>query len=178
MQTTIIETQEQLETLLDDSRCLIVRGSLEIKFSIGWSYGVRYIRADGYISATGDIRATGDISARGYISATGHIRADGYISATGNISATGDISAKIIYFVSIYAPKFKSLICDAFVPRAGNNDRQQWAERFGINTSAGCWEEFIQRLAEVAPRLLENESRWLPVERIMLKSVLGHYRES
>ena len=93
-----------------------------------------------------------------------------------SIRASGDISASRIYFKCIYAFQFKKLTCNAVVPLAGFNAREQWGARFCIDTTTGCWDEFIERLSSVAEKLLKKK-HWLPVEIIMLKSVLGHYRE-
>ena len=71
----------------------------------------------------------------------------------------------------------KKLICKAVVPESVCSwDREHWAGRFGIDTSTGCWDEFVERLAVVAPKLLKKK-HWLPIERIMLKSVLGKYAD-
>jgi hypothetical protein len=139
------------------------------------------------ISAS-DIRAS-DISAIGSISAR-DIRASD-ISAIGSISArdisardirasdirASDISASVIKTASIYAIKFtSSMKCDGIYPLSGPSDRAQWAARFGIDTSDGCYKEWHERLDKVAKRLLRKKC-WLPIERQMLLSVTGYYKD-
>lgn len=150
-----IETAQQLESALDSNRDLIVDGDLEITLSVLFSANVRHISARGSISAR-DISAS-DIRAR-------------------DISAR-DISARVIKTSSIYAVAFaESLKCIGIYPLSGPNDRRQWADRFGIDTSSGCYEEWHERLAAVAPKLLRRRC-WLPIERQMLLSVTGYYKD-
>lgn len=145
-----IETAQQLESALDSNRDLIVDGDLEITLSVLFSANVRHIRAR-------DIRASD-------------------ISASGSIIAS-DIRASVIKTSSIYAIKFiSSMKCDGIYPLSGPSDRAQWAARFGIDTSDGCYVEWHERLAEVAPKLLRRKC-WLPIERQMLLSVTGYYKD-
>ena len=98
------------------------------------------------------------------------------ISASGSISAR-DIRASVIKTSSIYAIKFiSSMKCDGIYPLSGPSDRAQWAARFGIDTSGGCYEEWHDRLAKVAKRLLKKKC-WLPIERQMLMSVTDYYKD-
>jgi len=54
-------------------------------------------------------------------------------------------------------------------------DREFWGERFGIDTSTGCWDEFAARLSAVAPKLLRKK-HWLPIEKLMIESCAGKYK--
>jgi hypothetical protein len=201
-----IETAAQLESALDERRNLVVDGDLEITIDVPYSANVgnidarnirardirardisaRDIRASGIIIASNirarDIRAR-DISARD-ISAS-DIRASGSIIARDirarDISASDisarDISARVIKTSSIYAVAFaESLKCISIYPLSGPSDRAQWAARFGIDTSDGCYKEWHDRLAKVAKRLLRKKC-WLPIERQMLLSVTGYYKD-
>jgi len=77
----------------------------------------------------------------------------------------------------VFGIKVKKLICKAVVPASVSSwDREFWADRFGIDTSNGCWDEFVERLAVVAPKLLKKK-HWLPIERLMLESSLGKYAD-
>ena len=145
-----IETAQQLESALDSNRDLIVDGDLEITLSVLFSANVRYISASDIIAR--------DISAR-------------------DIRASGSISASVIKTSSIYAVDFaESLKCIGIYPLSGPSDRAQWAARFGIDTSDGCYKEWHDRLAKVAKRLLRKKC-WLPIERQMLLSVTDYYKD-
>ena len=152
----------------------------------------RDIRASGSISAR-DIRASdiiasdisaSDIRARDIIASdisASDIRACGSISArdisASDIRASGSISASVIKTSSIYAVDFaESLKCIGIYPLSGPSDRAQWAARFGIDTSDGCYKEWHDRLAKVAKRLLRKKC-WLPIERQMLLSVTDYYKD-
>ncbi len=154
-----IETAAQLESALDERRNLVVDGDLEITIDVPYSANVGYIRAR-------DIRSS-DIIARDII-------ARDIIASDIRASV---ISARVIKTSSIYAVAFaESLKCIGIYPLSGPNDRRQWADRFGIDTSSGCYEEWHERLAEVAKRLLRKKC-WLPIERQMLLSVTGYYKD-
>jgi len=102
----------------------------------------------------------------------GYISASGYISAR-DISASGYIKTSCLLGIKFTV----KLSCKAVVPNTcASWDREFWAARFGIDTSTGCWDEFVERLAVVAPKLLKNK-HWLPIEKLMLESSLGMYRE-
>ena len=120
----------------------------------------------------GDLEITIDVP---YSANVGYIRARD-ISAS-DIRASGSISASVIKTSSIYAVAFaESLKCIGIYPLSGPSDRAQWADRFGIDTSDGCYVEWHERLAEVAPKLLRRKC-WLPIERQMLLSVTDYYKD-
>jgi len=97
-----------------------------------------------------------------------------------NISSGGDISSGRCYIEvqCMLGIKFTGeLICKAVVPMVcAGWDREFWAERFGIDTTDGCWDDFVKRLAIVAPKLLKKK-HWLPIERLMIESSTGKYSE-
>jgi len=162
------------------------------------------ISARGYISASGNISASDisardicarDISARGNICASGYISAHDIsasdISASGNISASDisardisargnisarDISASDIFVLSFYAIEAFKIECSFILPLSGNGDRKQWGDRFGFDTSKGCYDEFKENLQANAKRLLRSK-KWLPIEIQMLEAAAGKYKK-
>ena len=143
--------------------------------------GYAVIRGYADIGGYAVIRGNADIG--GYAVIRGNAVIGGYAVIRGNADIGGyaDIGGDFFKITSylkvscILGIKFKKLSCKAVVPASCSAwDREFWADRFGIDTSIGCWDEFVTRLAVVAPKLLKKK-HWLPIEKLMLESSLGKY---
>jgi len=166
LETLVIDSKETLEESLDDRSRLFFSGNIYFKIDIEWCFSVGDIHSDG------DIRSDGYIHSDGYISSVGDIHSDGYIRSGGDIRSDGYIYTRCLYGIK-YATK---LVCEAVVPLSGPDDRKLWGDRFGIDTNTGCWDEFVERLAVAAPKLLHKKC-WLPIEKLMIESSTGKYKE-
>lgn len=54
-------------------------------------------------------------------------------------------------------------------------DFDKLKDRFGIDTSKGCYAEFSERLREALPRLKQMQN-WSPLELLIIESHEGKYK--
>ena len=93
------------------------------------------------------------------------------------IQLRGNVIGIDFYWRCFYPPKFHAkFFFRRLLPSSGADDRAQWADRFGIDTSVGCYDTFSENLYEAAPELLKQEDKWLPVEKMMLETILNNWK--
>jgi len=98
------------------------------------------------------------------------------IEVNGDADFRGYAVGQDFYWRSIYPPKFQqNFFIRRLLPSAGPNDRKNWHDRFGIDTSKGCYENFSNNLLEVAPELLD-QNHWTPVEKMMLELLVNNWK--
>jgi hypothetical protein len=121
-----------------------------------------------------NIYSKGDIISNGDIIGEDSIISEGSISNKGDIISKGDIKCKILYWSHFSIPKIDgTLTCDYILPQPWQKDYVE--ERLGIEINC-CYDEVIEELKPKVKKLLKLK-KWLPIERMMLESIDGKYRE-
>ena len=155
-----IRTEAELLAAKNSEGGLVIEGDFICEIDIKFSYAIKFLVCrnaviGGYadIGGNADIRGCADIGGE-------YLKVRNYLKLS-----------------CLLGVRVNKLQCKAVVPAACSAwDREFWGLRFGIDTSNGCWDEFVKRLSVVAPRLLKKK-HWLTVEKLMLESSIGKYHK-